>query len=163
MTHQDRILARLAAHKPLVDPVATGKLWLRWTTTAGMALLLPLGVLLARRQNPFLEPSAWWVALAVSAVGGLGVFIAWLAVTRTQQAEQQFGLAVLTPAECIELHELSSCDPRVQAIVDHWLDVWVSTGHSPRGRDLALVRACVGAWEVPAEPSSSIEGRHAHR
>jgi hypothetical protein len=81
-------------------------------------------------------------------LGFLGVFIAWQASTRKLAAERQWGLAALTQKECIELSDLSGEVEDIQHIVDHWLDVWISSGKSPRGRDLALVREMVSAWKA---------------
>lgn len=142
------ILSRLAAHRPIDSGTATQKVTVRWLATGALVFLLPLGVFLLRNQHPFLADHAWGLAFSLTAVGLLGVFIGYRAVTRRLAAERRWGFAALTKEECLELGEISSDIPEITAIVDHWLEVWVSSGNMPRGRDLALVREMVSAWNT---------------
>ena len=151
------ILQRLARHRPIAGPVARRKVWVRWAATLALISLLPLAAMLLG----FTGREHLLVAIALGIVGSVGVFIAWLAASRFDSAENQWGLAALTPQECHELQEISSIDDRVQDIVDHWLDVWVSTGQTPRGRDLALLRRMVADWQgAPEHQKSSWSVRH---
>lgn len=151
------ILQRLARHRPIAGPEARRKVWVRWAATLALISLLPLAAMLLG----FTGKDHLVMGIAMAIVGAFGVFIAWMAASRFDAAENQWGLAPLTPQECHELQELSSIDDRVQDIVDHWLDVWVSTGQTPRGRDLALLRRMVAAWDkAPEHRKSSWTVRH---
>lgn len=159
MLSRQEIVQRLARHRPIATPVARRKVWVRWAATVAMISLLPFGLAVLASGN--LERDHMIGAIVAAAFGLLGALIAWLAGSKFDAAENQWGLAPLTAKECQELHELSGVDDRVQEIVDHWLDVWVSAGQSPRGRDLALLRRMVVAWETaPEHPRSSWRVRH---
>lgn len=152
------IIERLARHRPIAAPTARRQVWVRWAATFAMISLLPLAVSLFSSSNNRLYSQ---IAIGLAIVGVVGVVVAWLAASKFDAAENQWGLAKLTPKECHELQELSGIDVRVQDIVDHWLDVWISTGQSPRGRDLALLRRMVALWpSAPELPSGSWWSRH---
>jgi hypothetical protein len=140
---KNQILDRLANHKPIEAPAAKRRVWMSWVVTVGLILMLPLGISLAGMSR-FSDHMVLAISLAV--VGALGIVIACLAAFRKSPADNQWGLAPLTAQECQELQELSECDYQIQQIVDHWLDVWVSSGKSPRGRDLALLRQMTQYW-----------------
>lgn len=143
---KEQIIARLSAHRPVGEDQAARGVTVRWLATGALVFLLPLGVFLLRSQHPFLADHAWQMALALTALGLLGVFVGYMAATRRQAAERQWGLAALSKQECVELEEVSAQVPEIARIVDHWLEMWVSAGKSPRGRELALVREMVTAW-----------------
>lgn len=143
-----QILERLANHKPIETPVAKRKAWIRWVATSGLILMLPLGVSLAGFSR-FSQHAM--LAISLAFVGGLGIVIALLAAFRKDPGDNQWGLSPLNATECEELSDLSECDFQIQQIVDHWLDVWVSSGKSPRGRDLALLRQMVACWNALAD------------
>lgn len=158
MLSKNEIIQRLARHRPIAAPVARRKVWVRWAATISMISMLPLGVALIGVGEFQLH---WHYVLLLFGIGCFGVLIAWLAASKFDAAENQWGLAPLTGQECEELHELSTVDDRVQDIVDHWLDVWVNSGQSPRGRDLALLRRMVNCWKTaPEHKRSSWWSRH---
>ena len=147
---KEQIIQALAEHRPLAAPMARRKIWVRWAATGALIALLPLAALGIGLGGD--NARYWPLAIAFAGLGVLGVIVAWLAASRKDATENQWGLAPLTPQECQDLQDLSSIDPQIQEVVDHWLDVWVSTGKSPRGRDLALLRKMVKAWKVASAP-----------
>lgn len=152
------IVQRLARHRPIAGPEARRKVWVRWAATVALISLLPLGAMFIGFAG---GRDHLGIGVAIGMVGILGLAIAWLAASKFDAAENQWGLAALTPQECHELQELSAIDERIQDIVDHWLDVWISTGQSPRGRDLALLRRMVSIWEdAPEHAKGSWRARH---
>lgn len=153
LTKQE-IIARLAAHRPVGEVAATRGITVRWLATFALVTLLPMAVYMARNTHPFLADHAVSLTIGLTIVGLLGVFIAWRAATRRMAAERHWGLATLTKDECVELEEISSKTPEIQQIVDHWMEVWIRNGTSPRGRDLAFLREMVRCW---AEASSQSE------
>lgn len=136
---KDQIIDRLAKHQPIAPAQARASIVIRWTATVALISMVPLGVILANHNNPVIDNNLWWLSLLFIALGGLGSYIAWRASSK-KEAERQFGMAPLSIAECRELEELSSIDPEVQQIVDHWVEAWVGAGAPPRGRDLGLLR-----------------------
>jgi hypothetical protein len=158
MLSKNEIIQRLARHRPIAAPVARRKVWVRWAATIAMISMLPLAVAMIGIGGVKLH---WGFALMLAGIGSFGVLIAWLAASKFDAAENQWGLAPLTSQECEELQSISTIDDRIQDIVDHWLDVWVSAGQSPRGRDLALLKRMVSCWKTaPEHHRSSWWARH---
>lgn len=158
MLSKNQIIQRLARHRPIAGPVARRKVWVRWAATVAMIAMLPLAVAVVGVGGFSVR---WPAVLLAAGIGCFGILIAWLAASRFDAAENQWGLAPLSSKECEELQELSTVDDRIQDIVDHWLDVWVGAGQSPRGRDLALLRRMVACWPAaPEHHKSSWWKRH---
>ncbi len=145
---KQQIIERLSAHQPIEEMAARRGITVRWVATAALMLLLPLGVFFLRNQHPFLSDHVWEVAVSLTLLGFLGVYIAYETVSRKEASERQWGFSALTKDECEELGEVSLDVPEISIIVDHWLEVWVSSGKHPRGRDLALVKEMVAAWKA---------------
>lgn len=148
------LLSKMRVHQPIPTSQVGMKCALRWATVGALALMLPLGALMAHQgAHPWDYSGSMAVMLAM--LGFWGVGVGWLEL-RQQGLEKQWGLSPLSSVQCQELQDVVAPYPELEVEVDEWLSRWVDTGSQLRGRDLVFLRKCVREWEALLRQGHSV-------